>query len=220
MDEVVGLRGSIFAIQAIVEALEVLAVSQGKDTSTNCEKQPSHDPDLLMEQERFEKELADMDWSSKYGNDDDYFGVGRFGCSSSVFAGVESIADQSADVSVLQRNVSKTIERPFVPDYWLKEETHGRSNKTENQTLLISRSDFKRHTRNSQTNTAFSGDGVNKKLFIETPSPTPTPSRLLKTSTKVSQTGKKVTVRQEEATPKRTRKSVGETSNVKNYYYY
>jgi hypothetical protein len=217
---VVGLRGSLFAIQATVEALEVIAVSQGKDDSTNFEKQPTNDSDLLTEQERFDKELADMDWSSKSGNDEDYFGGGRFGCSSSVFAGVESMDDRSVDLSVMQRNVSKSVERPFVPDYWLKEDTPAKSYNSEKQTLLVSRSDFKRHTRNSKTPPTFSGDGVNKKLFKETPSPNPTMRGSLKTSTKLSQSEKKVTVKLEEATPKRARKSDGETSKVNKYYYY
>jgi hypothetical protein len=216
---VVGLRGSLFAIQATVEALEVIAVSQVKDASTNFEKQPINDRDLLTEQERFEKELADMDWSSKSGNEDDYFGGGRFGCSSSVFAGVESMTDCNVNLSVLQRNVSKSVERPVVPGYWLKEDTPTKSYKTEKQTMLVSRSDFKRHTRNIQTPPTFSGDGVNKKLFKETHSPNPTDGCSLKTSSKLSQSEKKVTVKLEEATPKRAKKSVGETSKVKKICY-
>lgn len=125
-----------------------------------------------------------------------------------MFGGMETVDDHTVDVNVSKTNISISVGRAFVPDHWLEEDTPVKGRMSAKQTLLITRSDYKRHSHFSQTAPCVVPDsGVNKKLKFHTPSPKPTQSRSSKSSSNVHQSGKKVNVKLEEGTPKRARKT-------------
>jgi len=113
------LRRSFLTIQASIEALEVIALTKGKDSSRSYEKEVHKDPVVSSEQERFAKDLADIAVSGNARNVDESFGQyihqafvrdgssgGSFtrkqchGGNSSVFGGVDGMKDHIVDINV------------------------------------------------------------------------------------------------------------------------
>lgn len=234
-NEVHLLRRSFASVQTSLEVLEIMVVSKDNDSPKSFKKEAYKDPHVLAEQERFAKELAEIGVSSKSGNVDESFGTyihqgfvrsgfgeGTYthqdfdGGSSSVFGGMETVDDHTVDVNVTKRKVSTSVGKAFVPDHWLEEDTPLKGRTSSKQTLLITRSDYKRHSHFSQTAPSMVPDsGVNKKLKFHTPSPNGTQSRSSKSSSKVYQSGKKVNVKLEGGASKRYRKTGGVTPKAK-----
>jgi len=228
------LRRSFLTIQASIEALEVIALTKGKDSSRSYEKEVYKDPVVTSEQERFAKDLDDIAVSGNAGNVNESFGQyihqafvrdGSSGASftrkqcdggsSSLFGGMDAMKDHTLDINVSKMKFSNTVGKAFVLEHWLAEDTPGKCRNSAKQASHISKSDYKRHFYHTQTAPFMVLEsGVNKKLKFHTPSPDGIESGCSKSTSKYHQSGKKVIVKYDERTPKRSRKSRGDTLKV------
>jgi hypothetical protein len=239
------LRSNVAAIQTSIEVFEVLAnskcVCNGHGSSTSSDKEEFKEPPEPTEQDRFEKELAELGLSHESDKVDDSFG--KFihqgfvredfsegtskhkvfkvfnGGTSSAFGGLDTFDNYDVDVNVGKTNFSKSVGKAFVPDHWMEEESPAKGRTSAKQSTLMPNSDYKRKSQHcSQTalNTV-PQSGVNKRLKFHTPSPTlkPTESRSSKKSAKSKRSPKNFKGQLEEATPRTVRKKGGVTTKVK-----
>lgn len=236
------LRSKVASIQTSIEVFEMLANSKCfgnvRGSSTSSEEDEFKEPPVPTEQERFAKELAELGLSRESEKVDESFskyihqgfvreniveGTSKHkvfnGRSSSVFGGMETFDNHDVDVNVSKTNFSKSVGKAFVPDHWLEKETPAKGRTSAKQSILITKSDYKRKSQHfSQTAPSTVPErGVHKRLKFHTPSLTlkPTQSHSSKKSAKVHQSAKNFKGQQEEATPRSARKNGGVTPKGK-----
>ncbi|RHN55819.1 putative Ulp1 protease family catalytic domain-containing protein [Medicago truncatula] len=132
---------------------------------------------------------------------------------------METFDNHDVDVNFSKTNFSNSVGKAFVPDHWLEEETTPKGRTSGKQSLLITKSDYKRKPQHfSQTApSTVPESGVQKRLKFHTPSPTlkPTQSHSSKKSAKLRQSAKNFKGRREEATPRSARMKGGVTPKGK-----